>query len=129
MSTPAPAVAVAATATVAAAPAHVAAVSSGLLLQSDPLHRAVKAGRWAEVAALISACGTTRQARSFYVNRKDANGSSPAFHCVWWGKCSSNSSDVSSNSSSSGWQPQATVPDAGLRMQRHNQSGKRGAVC
>lgn len=65
--------------------AHVAAASSGLLLQSDPLHRACKAGRWAEVRALISECGRTRQARSFYVNRRDANGSSPIFHCVWYG--------------------------------------------
>ena len=70
----------------ATTPAHVAAVSSGLLLQSDPLHRSVKAGKWSEVSALISACGSTRQARSFYVNRRDANGSSPIFHCVWYGQ-------------------------------------------
>lgn len=65
--------------------AHVPAASSGLLLQTDPLHRACKAGKWSEVKALIDSCGQTRQARSFYVNRRDANGSSPIFHCVWYG--------------------------------------------
>jgi hypothetical protein len=73
MSTPAP---------IAAAPSPLAFSAALQLLPTDPLHRACKTGQWKDALALMQTCGQTRQARTLYVNRRDANGSSPIFHCV-----------------------------------------------
>jgi hypothetical protein len=53
---------------------------------TDPIIKASKSGLWEEVLMLIqTTCGEDRAARIAYVNRRDKNGSSAIFHCVWPG--------------------------------------------
>ena len=52
----------------------------------DPLIKAAKCGQWEDVLMLIqTSSGDSVRARAAYVNRRDRNGSSALFHCVWHG--------------------------------------------
>ena len=69
-----------------AAAAAAEAARSEVMQLTDPMIKAAKTGAWEDVLMLIqTSAGDSVRERAHYVNRKDKNGSSAIFHCVWLG--------------------------------------------